>query len=87
MIELSIEGMSCMHCVKTVTEALAAVKGVEGTPVVTLDPGGALVEGNVSTEELIAAVKESWIPGQLEGMSNKALHIGGPGVDPEVCPK
>jgi copper chaperone CopZ len=59
MIELRIEGMSCMHCVKTVTEALAEVKGVEGEPQVTLDPGGALVEGRASAEELIAAVKEA----------------------------
>jgi copper chaperone len=59
MIELNIEGMSCMHCVKAVTEALAAVQGVEGQPQVTLDPGGALVEGSASTEALIAAVKEA----------------------------
>ena len=59
MIELSIEGMSCMHCVKTVTEALAAVKGVEGTPMVTLDPGSAMVNGSASTDGLIAAVKEA----------------------------
>ena len=57
MVELNIEGMSCMHCVKTVTEALVAVKGVEGEPQVTLDPGAALVAGNASLEELIAAVK------------------------------
>ena len=48
-----------MHCVKAVTEALAAVNGVEGTPEVALDPGSALVEGNASTEELIAAVKQA----------------------------
>jgi copper chaperone CopZ len=59
MIELNIEGMTCMHCVKAVTEALTAVQGVEGTPEVTLNPGSALVKGNALPEELIAAVKEA----------------------------
>lgn len=66
MIELNIEGMSCMHCVKTVTEALAAVKGVEGTPRVTLEPGAALAEGNASPEQLIAAVKEAGYQASLK---------------------
>ena len=66
MIALNIEGMSCMHCVKTVTEALATVKGVEGTPEVTLDPGGALVNGSASTDELIAAVKEAGYQASLK---------------------
>jgi copper chaperone CopZ len=34
-----------MHCVKAVTEALAAVKGVEETPEVTPGPGSAFVGG------------------------------------------
>jgi copper chaperone CopZ len=34
-----------MHCVKAVTEALAAVKGVEETSAVTLDPGSAFSGG------------------------------------------
>jgi len=66
MIELIIEGMSCMHCVKAVTEALAGVKGVEGTPEVTLDPGGALIRGNASTDELIAAVEEAGYQASLK---------------------
>jgi copper chaperone CopZ len=59
MIKLNIEGMSCMHCVKAVTEALAAVDGVDGVPEVRLDPGIAVVEGNASPNELIAAIKEA----------------------------
>jgi len=66
MIELKIEGMSCMHCVKAVTEALAAVQGVEGRPQVTLDPGGAQVEGGASAEALIAAVKEAGYQASLK---------------------
>ena len=63
---LNVVGMSCMHCVKAVTEALAAVKGVEGTPEVTLYPGSALVEGNASPEELIAAIKEAGYQASLK---------------------
>ncbi|MCG6863257.1 MAG: cation transporter [Chromatiaceae bacterium] len=66
MIELNIEGMSCMHCVKAVTEALAAVQGVEGEPEVTLDPGSALVEGNALPDELITAVKEAGYQASLK---------------------
>lgn len=57
MIKLNIVGMSCMHCVKAVTETLASVQGVEGVPEVRLDPGSAVVEGNASPDELIAAIK------------------------------
>ncbi len=66
MTRLNIVGMTCMHCVKAVTEALAAVNGVEGTPEVALDPGSALVEGNASTEELIAAVKQAGYQASLK---------------------
>ncbi len=66
MIRLNIDGMTCMHCVKAVTEALSAVNGVEGTPKVALDPGNALVEGNASTEELIAAVKQAGYQASLK---------------------
>lgn len=59
MIALKIEGMSCMHCVKTVTEALSSVTGVAGTPQVTLDPGEAVVEGDASPEALVAAVEDA----------------------------
>jgi len=59
MIKLNIEGMSCMHCVKAATDALAAVYGVEGIPQVTLEPGAALVEGSAPADALIAAVKEA----------------------------
>lgn len=66
MTKLNIVGMSCMHCVKVVTEALAAVKGVEGTPQVTLDSGSAQVAGYASPEELIAAVKEAGYQASLK---------------------
>lgn len=57
--ELTIDGMSCGHCVKTVREALAKVPGVTRADV-ELDPdkvGHARVEGDVERALLIAAVE------------------------------
>ena len=55
IIHLKITGMSCKHCVMSATKALEAVDGVDSVNV-TLEPGGAIVSGNVDKEELIAAV-------------------------------
>lgn len=41
---ISISGMHCQHCVKAVSEALAAVSGVEKVQVY-LDQNKAIVEG------------------------------------------
>ena len=45
MIELNIEGMTCMHCVGAVKKALTEVEGVTGVEV-TLEPGSATVQGS-----------------------------------------
>ena len=57
--ELLIEGMSCQHCVKRVTQALQAIDGVQAT--VNLEQKKAVVElaHDVSDEALIAAVDEA----------------------------
>lgn len=54
---INIEGMACMHCVKHVQEALAAVSGVQ-TANVDLESKTATVsvDGSVSDEALKAAV-------------------------------
>ena len=57
--ELSIKGMTCMHCVAAVEKALAAVDGVEEVVKVDLDSGRARVRGDAPAEALIAAVKEA----------------------------
>jgi len=58
MIKLNVEGMSCEHCVKAVTKALAGVPGVDQVVDVSLDRGEAVVEGQPDTDKLVAAVKE-----------------------------
>ncbi|MCG6941660.1 MAG: cation transporter [Thiohalocapsa sp.] len=59
MIELKVEGMSCMHCVKAVTEALSQVPGVTKVQEVSLEQGRARVEGSPDPDALVAAVKEA----------------------------
>ena len=53
---LNIEGMSCAHCVKHVTEALEALDGVKAE--VSLEAKTATVEynGAVTLDEMKAAV-------------------------------
>ncbi len=57
MIELKIGGMNCQHCVKTATEALAAVPGVTRVLSLDLDSGLARIEGQADGADLIAAVQ------------------------------
>ena len=58
--QLTVEGMSCMHCVKHVTEALEGVEGVKKADV-NLKKKRAVVtlEKEVPDEALQAAVKEA----------------------------
>lgn len=54
---LKITGMTCNHCVQSVTRALQGVAGVK-TVSVTLDPGQAVVDGSADSRALIQAVEE-----------------------------
>ena len=56
--KLKVEGMMCQHCVKHVTEALAAVEGVEKVDV-SLEEGTATVQcaEGVTDDALLAAVR------------------------------
>jgi len=58
-IQLSVTGMTCMHCVAAVEKALTEVDGVDEVIQVTLDPGSATVKGGASIESLIAAIKQA----------------------------
>lgn len=55
-MDLTIEGMSCEHCVGRVKKALEGVDGVEEAEV-QLDPGRATVRGeNYRLDDLVEAV-------------------------------
>ncbi len=57
MIKLAIDGMSCGHCTGAVEKALLATEGVTSVKV-SLEPGQALIEGDVDAERLISVVAE-----------------------------
>ena len=67
MIELEIQGMTCMHCVKAVTEALSGVPGVTKVQDVNLEKGTAAVEGSPAPDALVAAVKEAGYQAEIRG--------------------
>ncbi|HEB97706.1 MAG TPA: heavy metal-binding protein [Sedimenticola thiotaurini] len=57
-IQLDISGMTCNHCVARTQKALEGVSGVESVQV-SLEPGGAVVQGSADADALIAAVREA----------------------------
>lgn len=58
-LKLYIEGMSCMHCVKHVKDALIDIEGVSMVDV-NLNEKCAIVEGeNLSTNAIKAAVYDA----------------------------
>ena len=59
MTKLNVEGMSCQHCVKAVTDALSAVPGVVRVVEVSLEKGEAVVDGTASASELVQSVKSA----------------------------
>ena len=58
MVKLIVDGMNCGHCVKSVTEALEGVAGVDKVVEVSLEKGEALVEGSADAAALVAAIEE-----------------------------
>ena len=58
MTKLIVEGMNCGHCVKSVTEALQGVSGVDSVDV-SLEKGEAVVEGAADVAALVAAIEEA----------------------------
>jgi copper chaperone len=58
MTKLKIKGMTCDHCVRAVTKALAEVPGVTRVVEVSLDRGEAIVDGETAFEQLAAVVRE-----------------------------
>lgn len=63
-VNLSIQGMTCGHCMAAVEKALMAVEGVELVEV-TLEPGGAVVKGAANVDALIHAVEEEGYEAQV----------------------
>lgn len=58
MIKPKVTGMTCEHCEKAVTDALAGVRGFEKVIEVNRERNEAVIEGTAETEALLAAVRE-----------------------------
>jgi copper chaperone len=56
--EFSVKGMTCEHCVLSVTEEVSEVPGVENVDV-DLAAGRLVVRGDVTDEAVSAAVSEA----------------------------
>lgn len=55
---LKVTGMTCGHCVMSVTKALQGVPGVEKAEV-SLEKGEALVHGDAGLQAMLSAVKQA----------------------------
>jgi len=53
-----IKGMTCEHCVRAVTGALARVPGVKAVRSVDLGKGVAVIEGAPDEQAVIAAIRD-----------------------------
>jgi len=62
---LKVTGMTCNHCVMTVTKALSTVPGVEAADV-NLEKAQAVVKGSADVQALIAAVKDEGFDAALQ---------------------
>ncbi len=58
MIKLQVDGMTCGHCEKAVSQALASVPGVTNVVAVSRETGEAVIEGEAEVAALVAAVRE-----------------------------
>ena len=62
-IEASVEGMTCGHCVKSVTEEISALAGVTDVAIDLVVDGKSVVtisaEETVPTEKIAEAVEEA----------------------------
>ena len=58
MIRLKVTGMTCQHCERAVSEALAGVSGVEKVVAISHERNEATVEGSPDVSDLISAVKK-----------------------------
>lgn len=63
-VTLAIEGMSCGHCVRAVTEALSAVPGVT-TQSVTVGSARVELTNGTTAVEAVSAVERAGYPAQV----------------------
>ena len=62
-----IKGMTCQHCVRTVTSVLAKVPGVTAVRSVDLGRGQAEIEGSPDEQAVIAVLREEGYEARRSG--------------------
>jgi copper chaperone CopZ len=67
MTTLQIDGMTCQHCVRSVTKALQDVAGVDNVSV-DLGAGRARIEGAADPASLLRAVESEGYDAKLVGV-------------------
>ena len=65
MITIRISGMSCGHCVNSVSGALSQVPGVSRVVEVSLERGEAKVEGDPDRAAILSALEEVGFSGEV----------------------
>lgn len=65
--EIKVQGMSCGHCVKSVTEIISEIKGVTSVEVNLSDASASLEfdEDKVSVKEILDAVNDTHFKASL----------------------
>ena len=64
MIKLTVQDMTCGHCVKSIKEALSLLdSNVEVNA--DLDAGTLEISSNMTTDAILAAIEEAGFPAQL----------------------
>jgi len=58
MTTIKIKGMSCQHCVASVTKAITEISGTSNVQV-DLDNGEARYEGEVSPQTVVEAIEKT----------------------------
>ena len=58
MIKLKIDGMTCGHCVTTVTKVLENIQGTTKVVEVSLERAEAVIEGSPDQAALISSLQE-----------------------------
>lgn len=67
MLTLTISGMTCGHCVQTVTRTLQKLPGVTAVKEVSLERGEAVVDGSPDLTALVAALHDEGFEARARG--------------------
>lgn len=87
-IDISIEGMTCDHCVKAVSSALLSVDGVQAVDVALAEKKARVTydDSRCKSDELQAVLHAEGYAGQLYGSKAPTFPANAEGNTGEPCP-